>query len=124
MFGGRGGAPKEGTLMANRATMLKAAAVAFTLFVPAEAAAATIYGMISQGNQPVANTPVVLVCGGSEAAKAATDARGTYRLTTSKTGRCTLKIGAGSTDVILYQDPTRYDFEVTGAGAQTHLNRR
>ncbi|HEY2987456.1 MAG TPA: hypothetical protein VGL11_07005 [Candidatus Binatia bacterium] len=110
--------------MAKWTKTAKAAAVVFTLFIPAGVAAATIYGTISQGNQPVANAPVVLVCGGSEAAKATTDARGTYRLTTGKTGRCNLKIGVGSTDVILYQDPTRYDFEITGAGPQTRLNRR
>ena len=110
--------------MANWARTVKAAVVASALVVSGEAAAATIYGTIRQGSQPVTNAPVVLSCGGSEAATTNTDARGAYRLTTGRTGRCNLQIRGASTEVILYQDPIRYDFEIVGGGGQLSLIRR
>lgn len=106
--------------MPKWATTVKAATVAAALLVPGEAAAATIYGMIQQGNQPVRNTPVVLNCGGAEAGRTTTDDRGNYRITTPRTGSCNLQVGGASGEVTLYQDPTRYNFDVVGKG----LNRR
>jgi len=110
--------------MARWAMTVKVAVAASALVLCGEAAAATIYGTIQQGNQPVASTPVVLTCGGNEAARTNTDARGAYRLTTGLTGRCNLQIRGASTEVILYQDPIRYDFEIVGGGGQTSLIRR
>ena len=110
--------------MAKWARTVKAVVVASALAVSGEAVAATIYGTIRQGNQPVANTPVVLICGGNKAAETNTDGRGAYRLTTGRTGRCELQIHGASSEVILYQDPIRYDFEIVGGGGQTSLIRR
>ena len=101
--------------MPKWATIVKAVTVAAALLVSGEAAAATIYGMIQQGNQPVRNTPVVLICGGAEAARTNTDDRGNYRITTPRTGGCNLQVGVASGEVTLYQDPTRYNFEMLGA---------
>lgn len=109
--------------MARWAGTVMAAAVA-VLALSREADAATIFGAIHQGNRPVVNAPVALVCRGTEAARTTTDARGGYRLTANETGRCTLEVRGGSTEVILYQDPTRYDFDLVGAGGQLRLNRR
>ena len=91
-----------------------AAALAFALYGAGPAAAATIYGIIQASNQPVANAPVSVACPGAEA-KTTTDARGTYRLTVARTGRCTLEVRGAASPVILYEEPTRYDFEVAGA---------
>jgi hypothetical protein len=93
---------------------VKAVIVAAALLVSGEAAAATIYGMIQQGNQPVRNAQVVLTCGAEEA-KTTTDDRGNYRITTPRTGSCKLQVGGASGEVTLYQDPTRYNFEMSGA---------
>jgi len=104
--------------MVRWAKTMQAAAVASALAVSGEAAAATIFGTIQQTtqqvNQPVANTQVVLSCGGREVADTQTDHRGTYRLTTDWTGRCELQIRGVSAEVILYRDPTRYDFNIKG----------
>lgn len=96
-------------------TTVKAVTIAAALLVSGEAAAATIYGMIQQGNQPIRNTPVVLICGGAEVARSTTDDRGNYRITTPRTGSCNLQVGGASGEVTLYQDPTRYNFEISGA---------
>ena len=88
-----------------------------------QAAAATIYGIIQAGNQPVANTPVSVACPGADG-QATTDGRGTYRVTVARTGRCTLQVRGATAQVILYEEPTRYDFELQGAGAQARLLRR
>jgi hypothetical protein len=106
--------------MSKFAMTAKTATVLAALLVSGEAAAATIYGMIQQGNQPVRNTPVVLNCGGAEAGRTTTDDRGNYRITTPRTGTCSLQVGGASGGVTLYQDPTRYNFDVVG----TSLNRR
>lgn len=103
---------------------VKAIAVVFVLAFPPEAVAATIFGAIQQGNQPVADALVVLVCGGTEAARTTTNAKGIYRLTTDRIGRCSLQVRGGSAEVGVYQDPTRYDFEIVGSGGQPRLNRR
>ncbi len=85
------------------------------LAVSAEAAAATIYGFIQENNQPVKTKEVVLKCGGTEAARAVTDDRGNYRITTPRTGRCILVVGGASGDVVLYTEPTQYNFEIIKA---------
>jgi len=102
--------------MPKWATTVKAVTVAAALLVSGEAAAATIYGMIQQGSQPIRNTPVVLICGGAEAAKTTTDDRGNYRITAAQTGSCKLQVGGASGEVTLYQDPTRYNFDLVGTG--------
>src|SRR5215468_5820891 len=100
--------------MASRAWAVTIATVLWMLIFAAAAAAATIYGVIQQGNQPVRNAPVVLACGGTEVAQARTDDRGNYRLTAAQTGRCSLRVGGASGEVMLYQEPTRYNFEAEG----------
>jgi hypothetical protein len=106
--------------MARWTMMVGIGVVASVLAIPGAAAAATIYGIIQQGNQPVSNTQVVLACGGTEVARATTDDRGNYRLTVARTGRCDLQVGGASGQVNLYPDPTRYNFEMAG----TRLIRR
>ena len=85
--------------------------------------AATIYGTIRQGGRPLPAVEVELVCDGRRAA-GQTDSRGTYRFTVSRTGRCQLGVQGASAPVILYDEPTRYDFEVRREGGRQRLIRR
>jgi hypothetical protein len=91
--------------------------LAFTgaLLAAADAAAATIYGFIQQNNQPVRSSDVVLSCGGTDAGRAVTDERGNYRITTARGGRCLLYVGGASGEVVLYPEPTQYNFEIVRA---------
>ena len=109
--------------MASRAIALTAASIVSVLIVADPAAAATIYGIIHEGGGPAASAPVTLSCGGAQT-RTNTDGRGTYRLTVARPGRCSLDVRGVSVPVILYEDPTRYDFEIVGAPAQPRLLRR
>jgi hypothetical protein len=109
--------------MGRCATTVTIAVLALVLAEAGQATAATIYGIIQASNKPVANTPVSVACAGTEG-RATTDERGTYRITVERTGRCTLQVHGATTQVILYEEPTRYDFELVGAGAQARLMRR
>ena len=110
--------------MAGSIMTVTVAAIAFVLAVSGQVAAATIYGTIQASKQPVGNAPVSLACPG-ETKPGTTDARGTYRLTVGRPGqRCTFQVRGASAPVILYEEPTRYDFELAGGGAQPRLIRR
>jgi hypothetical protein len=109
--------------MGRCTTIATAAALALVLAGAGQVAAATIFGIIQAGQQPVANTSVSVACPGAEG-RSTTDARGTYRLTVARTGRCTLQVRGAAAPVILYEEPTRYDFELVGGGAQARLMRR
>jgi hypothetical protein len=100
------------------------AALGLVLAVPGYVAAATIYGTIRADSGPLANTEIQLVCGArSETLR--TDGRGAYRFTVGQTGRCELRLqGGGSAPVILYNDPTRYDFEVRQEQGRRRLIRK
>jgi hypothetical protein len=93
----------------------------------APAAAETIYGTLA-GNGGPARAHLVLTCGGVSA-ETDTDAHGSYRLTIGAKGRCQLQISVGNAQapselVFVYDEPTRYDYEVqTGAGS-AHIVRR
>jgi len=103
-------------MMITRSTIaVQVGAFVCALAVSAEAAAATIYGFIRQDNQPVRTKEVVLNCGRTEAARAVTDNRGYYRITTARTGTCILVVGGASGDVVLYMEPTQYNFEISNA---------
>jgi len=109
--------------MARWAVPLTATSIAFGLVLAAPASAATIYGIILEGGRPAGNAPVTLSCSGAQT-RANTDDRGTYRLTLARSGRCSLSVRGVSAPVILYEDPTRYDFEIGGAAGQQRLLRR
>jgi hypothetical protein len=91
-------------------SMIIATALGVAL-VPGQVNAATIYGTIRQDGKPVAKARVELVCGASSV-RSQTDVRGTYRFTVNQTGRCELQVQGSSARVILYDEPTRYDFDV------------
>jgi len=95
-------------------TAIQVGTVACALAVAAPAAAATIFGFIQERNQPVTRREVVLNCRGAEAGRDVTDERGNYRISSPHTGRCTLVVDRASGDVVLYAEPTRYNFEIIG----------
>ena len=104
--------------MTQSLTMIIKIVIAGTLLsLVVDVNAATIYGTIYTNKQPLRDTELKLDC---LQGSVKTDSRGTYRVTTNHTGRCTLSVGNASGIVIFYQDPTRYDFDVDG----TQLRRR
>jgi hypothetical protein len=107
------------TLWMALATMTLGLALALA----SEVSAATIYGTLQEGGQPLSNLKVDLQCQGRRDSRQ-TDARGTYRFTVSWTGRCELSARGGSSTVILYNEPTRYDFEIRQVGGRPSLIRR
>jgi hypothetical protein len=100
-----------------------AATLGLALALPSEVGAATIYGTMQEGGKPLADLRVDLQCEGGRDSKQ-TDARGTYRFTVTWTGRCELKARGGSSPVILYSEPTRYDFEIRQVDGRPRLFRR
>jgi hypothetical protein len=84
------------------------------LAIDKDASAATIFGTVYLNNQPYANKELTLNCG-SGPLTSNTDARGSYRLNANHVGPCTLSSGTLTTEVILYQNPSRYDFDVSGS---------
>lgn len=109
--------------MTRRARVAIAAGLGLALALPRPAAAATIYGAIQEAGKPVADVPIVLMCDGQREA-GRTDARGTYRFTIGRTGRCELQVQGDSAPIIVYDDPTRYDFEIRREGGRPRLIRR
>ena len=111
--------------MTRRMKTTRVLVLAGTLGIAAPALAATIYGTLQQNNQPLQNVEVRLACGGGDAPPTRTDQRGTYRLTVNRTGRCTLEVEGASAPVALYDDPTRYNFELTHTtDGKAHLQPR
>ena len=105
------------------AALATAATLGLALALPSEVGAATIYGTMQEAGTPLADLRVDLQCEGGRDSKQ-TDARGTYRFTVSWTGRCELKAGGGTSPVILYNEPTRYDFEIRQVDGRPRLIRR
>jgi len=99
-------------------------AVAAALVLGAgQALAATIYGSLTAGGQPLAGADLVLECG-SRGSQGKTDARGAFRFTVDATGTCELRVAGASAKVIVYKEPTRYDFEVRRSGSGASLVRK
>ena len=77
--------------------------------------AETIYGTLSGPEGP--NRKLMVVCG-NVAQNGQADKSGSYRLTVKARGRCVLRIQDVQQDlpIVLYEQPTRYDYEVTKVG--------
>ncbi len=79
--------------------------------------AASVFGTISNGNQPAAGRTIVVECPGRPAVSSRTDAAGSYRVVAAQAGRCTLRVDppAGPTaPVVMHADGARFDFVLTG----------
>ena len=72
------------------------------------------------------NASLVLACDRATVTANA-DKAGSYRLTVNDRGRCHLRVNnmpAPGELVFVYEDATRYDYEVTKAGGVTRISRR
>jgi hypothetical protein len=106
--------------------LLDAAALVL-LVTPGAAVAGNLYGSITQAGKPVAGAAVVVTCGGSTY-KAQTGADGGYRVHAKETARCTLEIThqgqPAKVEIVSYNDPTRYDFELVTEGGKPALRKK
>ena len=120
---GNGLGGQEACDMTLWVVLATAATLGLTLALPSEVGAATIYGMLEEAGRPLAGLQIDLQCeGGRDSTQ--TDARGTYRFTVGWTGRCELRARGDSSTVILYNEPTRYDFEIRQVDGRPRLIRR
>ena len=102
------------------ATSLAAAGLAWS----SAAAAETIYGTLTGPAGP--NGRLVITCG-QTAAHAIADKAGSYRLTVNGHGRCRLQVDNMPPPgelVFVYEEPTRYDYEVTVVDGIARIARR
>lgn len=108
------------------ATLLRdpAILVAAWLAAAGPAAAATIYGSLTQGGQPLANAALELRCGNERPLPGTTDTRGSYRFTVGATGNCELLVQGALARVVVYPEPTRYDFDLRKGKEGLELARR
>lgn len=86
------------------------------------ALAATIYGTLTSGGQPLA-AELTLQCG-DRSLPGRSDARGAYRFTVERTGSCELRVAGATTPVVVYNEPTRYDYDLRRSGNTAALVRR
>ena len=91
--------------------------------LPTVAAAEPIYGTLTGPAGP--NSTLTVTCGNVTASVQA-DRSGSYRLNVKARGRCTLRIGDMQQDerIVIYDQPTRYDYEVTKVNGRTQIERR
>ena len=82
------------------------------------------YGSIRDGGRPVAErTPVTIKCG-TAPYKGTVDRFGSYKIAVRTTGRCELQVNNLQAEVISYDGPVRYDFEIVRTGGGARLERR
>jgi len=92
------------------------------------AAGAEIHGTFTENGKPVPKgLPVKLACGDAGAASATTDEYGAYSVKTATPGDCTLSLdykNAAPLKVVVYEKPSRYDFEVKTDSGKVTLARK
>jgi hypothetical protein len=92
--------------------------------LPGIASADTIFGTLTGPDGP--NATLALACEHA-VANANADRYGSYRITVAGRGRCHLRVNgmpAPGELVFLYDEPTRYDYEVSKVGGVTRIERR
>jgi len=102
-----------------------------SLVLTAAVAAATlaqgeIYGDLRLGEKYLADTKIVLTCG-AERAEGTTDKAGSFRLAVKTPGKCQVTVTyegqAASTDVVVFDKPSRYRLVLEQAGGKYVLKR-
>ena len=94
------------------------------LVVSSAAAAETLYGTLTGPAGP--NARLAITCD-KAAAHAIADKAGSYRLTVNGRGRCHLQVNNMPPPgelVFVYEEPTRYDYEVTAVDGIARISRR
>jgi hypothetical protein len=85
-----------------------------------------IFGDIREGETYLGEVPVVLACG-TEKVEGTTDAKGSFRLKSTASGKCTLTVTwkkqSPSVDVVVFERPTRYRFVVEEVEGKLTLKR-
>ena len=102
------------------ATSVAAAGLALSSAASAE----TLYGTLSGPAGP--NARLLLTCD-KVTAHAIADKAGSYRVTLNGHGRCRLQVNnmpAPGELVFVYEEPTRYDYEVTTVDGVARIERR
>ena len=105
-------------------TMMAAAVAGAGAWLPAGAHAETLFGTLSGPAGPGAT--LQLTCDRAVAHSQA-DAAGSYRITVAGRGRCHLQVGSMPPPgelVFVYEDATRYDYEVRTVNGLTRIERR
>lgn len=88
------------------------------------AAAATIYGSLSENQQPAGNRSIQLLCAGQNPVLSTTDERGSYRFTIGAAGTCIVRVGTAEAPVILSVNPAQYNFELRSVNGHLVLVQR
>ena len=92
--------------------------------LPLAASAETLYGTLTGPGGP--NAKLLLTCE-RVVARAAADNAGSYRITVNGRGRCHLQVNNMPPPgelVFVYEEPTRYDYEVTVVDGIARITRR
>ena len=89
-----------------------------------QAVAATIYGSISENQQPLRLRPMELRCPGHQPFPGRTDERGSYRFTVAVAGSCAVRVGAAEAPVILSVNPMQYNFDLRLVNGRPALVQR
>ncbi len=109
----------------DRGRLVAGAAIGATgIALCAPAWAETLYGTLTGPGGP--NGRLVLTCDRA-VARAVADAAGSYRITVNGRGRCHLQVNNMPPPgelVFVYEEPTRYDYEVTAVGGAARIERR
>lgn len=88
--------------------------------------AGTINGTIREGNKPLRNTQIVIICGEEDYA-GMTNERGGYSINVEKRGRCTLTLPGmqnANHSIASSKNPVRYDFTLQQTNSGFVLKRR
>lgn len=105
----------------NKLTMIVLAVTCAT-----GAQAAGFYGSLTVDGQ-LPRTPVgmQLICAGQTLGAATADRRGSYEFGVDRPARdCVVRVENATATVVLYANPTRYDFALTHSGGTAQLTRR
>lgn len=85
-----------------------------------------IFGDLRLGDKYLADVKLLLTCG-AESVEGTTDKSGSFRLTVKGSGKCQLKVTydkqTPSIDVVLFDQPARYRFQVEQADGKYVLKR-
>lgn len=85
-----------------------------------------IFGDLRLGDKYLADVKLTLTCG-AESAEGTTDKSGSFRLSVKGSGKCTLKVAydkqTPSIDVVLFDQPARYRFQIDQADGKYVLKR-
>jgi hypothetical protein len=100
----------------KRIAVLSILGITIAVLVPGLAHAGQVFGQITEGGRSVQGATIHLLCGSQPQVTTNTDMLGYYQLYVSHLGQCKLQINRNgmlpSVDVISYENPVRYNFDI------------